>query len=157
MRAATIVLSVLLPLMCAMPAAQSASSEKPLVIEEITAQQQQIRADLLNPRGRYREMSQSTRSELLERQSRLLQMLAGKASIDGLTEEQRMETLDTLKWIETAIGNAEDERMVCELRRKLGTQRKERVCMTVRQQREMREAARDRLESRSICGDCKTN
>lgn len=157
MRTIAIALLALLVLASVAALASSPSGDRPLTIAEIAARQQKIRADVMDREGPYRDMSQPARNELLDRQSRLLRMLEGKTSTDELTETQRAEAFETMKWIETALRNAEDERMVCELRRQLGSNRKERVCMTVRQQRELREAARDRLETRGVCGDCKMN
>lgn len=122
-----------------------ASSGQALDLDAIRTQQAEIRAGANAGTGLYKDMSESTRLQLLSRQERMLSIIRGKASADQLTEDQRMEVFNELEWIEATINDAEDERMVCERRKKLGSNRRERVCMTVAQQRELRERAREDL------------
>jgi hypothetical protein len=44
--------------------------------------------------------------------------------------------------------------MVCERRKTIGSNRKERVCMTAAQMRAQREATRDNIDRRGVCEDC---
>lgn len=130
------------------------TSGKPLAIAAITAQQAQIRSDVLAGEGRYRDMPTRTRNELLDRQTRLLRMLDGKISSDDLSQDQRMEAFNTLEWIEAAINNAEDERMICKREKTLGSNMDKRVCKTVAQRREEQEAARRSIDRGCAGGVC---
>lgn len=93
--------------------AAGADTRKPLELTTVVAQQKQIRDDLMIRKGRYKDMPDPTRVELLSRQAELLTMLDGKRTAADLTEEQQMQAFNTLEWIEAAINNAEDERVIC--------------------------------------------
>jgi hypothetical protein len=137
----------------AIPAANSNLSDS---LDSIRARQAEIREAVTSGQGRYKDMSADTRSELLERQSTLLQLLDGKLATAELSERGKVEAANHIGWIDSALAQAEDERMVCEYRKTIGSNRKQRVCMTVAQQRAQREAARE-LMSRGSCSDCRSN
>ncbi|KRA16822.1 MULTISPECIES: hypothetical protein [unclassified Lysobacter] len=122
----------------------------PLAISAITAQQKQIHDDVIAQRGRYKDMPASTRSELLSKQAEVLAMIEGKNSSGDLSQEQQVQVFNRLEWIEAAINNAEDERMVCKREKTIGSTRITRVCRTVAQEREAREAARDELDRADV-------
>jgi hypothetical protein len=126
------------------PTAMAAIDEA-LDLEKVRAQQAEIRSDAKARTGLYKDMSETTRRELFTRQNRVLVTIGDKATGAQLTENQRLAVFNDLEWIEAAINKAEDERMVCERRAKLGSNRKERVCMTAAQMREARERARDEM------------
>ena|SRR5688572_22895735 len=77
-------------------AAAGADTRKPLEVATVVAQQKQIRDDLMIRKGRYKDMPDPTRVELLSRQAELLTMLEGKRTAADLTEEQRMQAFNTL-------------------------------------------------------------
>ena len=122
-------------------ATAGASSRQPLQIGAVVAQQMQIRAQ----KGRYKDMSSDTRVELLSKQAALLTMLEGKKTAADLTAEQQMQAFNTLEWIEGAINNSDDERLVCRREKPLGSTRTTRVCRTVAQEREAQERAREEM------------
>ena len=130
------------------------SDRKPLAIAAITAQQEQIRSDVQAGTGRYKDMPTETRNELLSRQTALFAMLRGKRSADDLTSTERMEAFNTLEWIEAAINDAEDDRMVCVREKTLGSNRLQRVCKTSAQMRAEREYARMNLSRGCAAGVC---
>ncbi|RDZ26782.1 hypothetical protein [Lysobacter silvisoli] len=121
-----------------------------LQFESIRSQQSEIRAAVKAANGRYKEMPQNTRGELLAKQDQLFHLMDGKQSTQDLNEDQKTEVFNTLEWIEAAINSADDERMVCERRPVLGSNRKERVCRTAGQIRAERESARERIESGEV-------
>lgn len=125
-------------------AASDANSSE---FDAIRAQQAEIRNAVIGGEARYGEMSAQTLSILLERQAALLRLIEGKRSSAELNEQEQRELSSSLEWIRTTLAKAEDDRLVCENRKMLGSNRRERVCVTVRQQREQREAARRELES----------
>jgi len=129
-----------------------AMDRKPLAIAAITAQQAQIREDVIGQKGRYKDMPSSKRVDLLAKQVGLLSMLEGKTSTDDLTETQRIEAFNTLEWIEAAINGAEDERMICHREKTIGSTRINRVCRTVEEDRRLKEEARERMERRDVFG-----
>jgi hypothetical protein len=135
---------IVLALALALPAV--AASEA-LQLDAIRAQQASIRAGVeANAAIPYKELSAATRAELLARQEKMLALISGKSSESELTEEQRTEVTTTLAWIDAKLKEAEDDRMVCERRQILGSNRKERVCMTAAQMRAQKEAARQTVD-----------
>ena len=131
------------------------ASNKPLAFDAVRSQQAEIRTGVETRSGRYKDLSVGTRGELLSKQAQMLRVIEGKQSSAELSESQATEVFNTLEWIEAVVNKAEDERMVCERRTVLGSNRKERVCKTAAQIRIEREAARDQVDSRGICADCK--
>jgi hypothetical protein len=113
--------------------------------EAIRTQQAEIRTGVAARTGRYKDMPESTRGQLLSKQAQVLQAIDNKSSAAELTQDQAIEVFNALEWIEAAINQADDDRLVCERRKTLGSNRKERVCKTVAQMREERERAREEL------------
>ena len=139
-------LSVLFVVIAAGATAQAAD-RKPLAIAAITAQQAEIRDGVIAGTGRYKSIPSSKRVELLSKQASLMEMLAGKTSTDDLNERQRIEAFNTLEWIEAAINDTDDERMICHREKVLGSTRLTRVCRTVEEDRRYREEGHERMEN----------
>lgn len=124
-----------------------AADAAPADVSQIVSQQQQIRSEVRAGSGRYRDMPAAKRSELLARQESLLTMLEGKQTLDELEEGDRIAALDALKWIDS-MGVADDgDRTVCERRQILGSNRKERVCMSAAALKARRERDQERLQN----------
>ena len=157
MRAIRFVSAVVLGLALAAPAAFASVDSRVLMLDDIRSQQTEIRDGVEARTGRYKDLSSTERSELLTKQARMLQTIEGKRSTAELNDQQKTEVFNTLEWIEAVVNNDGDERMVCERRPVLGSTRKERVCKTAGQWREEREAARNMMDSRGGCMDCKSN
>ncbi len=149
-KALVLVLAIAVPML--------AASAEALNLDAIRAQQATIRAGVeANREIPYKELTTPARTELLTRQAKLLELIDGKQSESELTEAQRAEVTTTLAWIDAKLKEAEDDRMVCERRATLGSNRKERVCMTAAQMRAQRDASREQMDRRGTCTDCKTN
>lgn len=124
-----------------------AGSDKPLDLDKVVEQQQQIREDLLASGGKYRGMSAAQQAEVLKRQDTLFRMFEGKESADDLTQDQRVAAFNDLEWIEAALNKDEQgERLVCTRERKVGSNRVTRVCRTKEQIEFEREQARNNLD-----------
>ena len=74
----------------------------------------------------------------------------GKQAPDDLEQAQREEVFSDMQWIDAAIARAENERLVCEYTRTIGSNRKQRVCRTVEQIRTEQERAREQLNSSDV-------
>ena len=157
MRAIAFVSAIVLSLTLTAPAAFASVDSRVLMLDDIRTQQHEIRDGVEARTGRYKDLSASQRSELLSKQARMLQTIEGKHSTDDLNAQQKTEVFNTLEWIEAVVNNDGEDRMVCERRPVLGSTRKERVCKTASQWREEREAARNMMDSRGACTDCKSN
>ena len=156
MRAIRLISAVVLGLALAGSALASVDS-RVLQLDDIRSQQREIREGVEQRTGPYKDLSSSQRSELLSKQAQMLRTIEGKQSTAELNDTQKTEVFNTLEWIEAMVNNDDDERMVCERRPILGSTRKERVCKTQSQWREEREAARNMLDQRGGCRDCKSN
>lgn len=115
-------------------------------LDDIRKQQSDIREGVLSKSGRYRDLPENTRNELLSRQTRLLATIDGKQVADDLNQTERTEVFNDLEWIEAAINRAQDERMVCEYIRTIGSNRKQRVCRTAAQVQQEHERSREELD-----------
>ena len=157
MRALRLASAVVLGMAFCGPAAFASVDRSVLLIDDIRTQQDEIRNGVETRSGPYKDLSDEQRQELLNKQARMLRTLEGKRSTDELNEQQKTDVFNTLEWIEGVVNNSEDERMVCERRPILGSNRKERVCKTEAQWTREREAARNAMESRGSCPECKSN
>jgi len=120
----------------------------------VVTQQQSIRADVLAGKQPYKTMPSAKRDELLAKQAELLKLLEGKKTFAELTEAQQIDAFNTLEWMEAAINNAEEERMVCKREKPTGSNRTTTVCKTVAQIREEQEAARNAVDRTALCDSC---
>lgn len=140
------ILCPLVLLLAGLFASSAMAATAPLKLEQIKVQQEQIRSDVIAKTGRYRNMSESTRTELLSRQDQLLRMIGDKQDPNELSKAQRLQAFNTLEWIEAAINNAKDERMVCTRERQTGSLRTTTVCKTSKQIKDAHERARRQME-----------
>jgi hypothetical protein len=124
-----------------------------LELDQIRAQQQTIRTDIVAGKGRYAGMSAGKRNEILARQKDLLRLIEGRTTESELSENERMLAFNSLEWIEAAINNAEDERVVCKSEKPTGSNRAQRICRTVAQMREEREASERLIDRRAVCSE----
>ncbi|MBC7989601.1 MAG: hypothetical protein H7Y19_08480 [Luteimonas sp.] len=124
-----------------------AGDTKPFQVDEVLAQQQQIRTDVVAGKGRYANMPNQKRSELMAKQDELMILLEGKQSSTELSQDQYVEAFNKLEWIEATVNNVDSERMICTREKTLGSNRTTRVCRTAAQLEEQREYARQQLET----------
>ena len=137
----------------AIASAAYAGAGSPIELEQIRTQQKQIREEVLAGKGRYADMSSRKRDELLAKQDGLLQFIEGKSTESELTEKQKMEAFNSLEWIEAAINNADDERVICKSEKPTGSNRAQKVCKTVAQIRQEREDSSNAVDRRAICSE----
>lgn len=122
------------------------TAAQPLELDAIVSQQTQIREQVLAGEGRYKDMPQKTRDELLAKQAALLKMIGDKRDPSELSQEQRLQAFNTLEWIEAEVNREPEERVVCTRQRRTGSMRVTTVCKTQRQITEDRDRARRQME-----------
>lgn len=125
--------------------------------ELIRSEQGKIRQEVIAKTGRYRDMDQPMRDRLLREQDKVLALLEGKASSKELTGPDQLVLFNSLEQISAIVNKAEDERMICERTRRVGSHRTENICKTVAQRRAERESAHDsigRRDSRCLTVGC---
>lgn len=122
------------------------AEQEPLQTSKIVTQQQQIRSDVIAKKGRYAKMPSTKRDELLRKQSQLLGLLENTQTTNELGENQRIEAFNTLEWIEAAINDQDNQRMICRKEHTLGSNRTTTVCRTKEQMDRDKEDSRERLD-----------
>lgn len=126
----------------------SANDHPNLDAKAILAQQSQIRAEASAGSGRYKGLEPAKRDDLFVRQDRVMSLLAHKTFTTELSESEQIDLFNDLEAIEGIVNKAEDERMVCERSKPVGSNRPRTVCLTVAQRRAEREAAGKQMEYR---------
>ena len=124
---------------------------EPPSLRDISAQQIRLRAQVVAGKGPFKDLSAPERKALVAKQDRILLLLDGVEDIEQLRPEHRVEVFNTIEWVKATVTKAEDERMVCEFARTVGSNRAKSVCMTAKQQREHRENARNSLNRGQMC------
>lgn len=124
-----------------------ASGERHLELDKVLSQQRELRQQLDASNGDFRGLSYAQQRELRERQDGLFRLMEGKASSADLTEQEQLTAFNSLEWISATLNADPDEQMICRREKPVGTNRSQRVCRTVRQMREMREAAQRDVSS----------
>lgn len=146
----TIRLSILLAVaLLAAPAAESADQSN-LDASAIRTQQQQIRADAMARKGPYAKLSPKQQRELQHQQDRVSQLLRSDVQqTTELPETDQVALFNALEAIEAIVNNAEDERLVCERHKPVGTNRPRTVCKTAAQRAAQRDASQERVIERT--------
>lgn len=114
--------------------------------DQIRTQQAELRQAIEKKSGNYAQYSEEERKTILARQDDVLAVLGDKTSIDDLGPEGKVRLTNALEAVDAAVNRAEDNRMICEIVKRTGSNRSEQKCMTVGQRRQMRE----RLERSGI-------
>jgi hypothetical protein len=110
---------------------------KGAALRRVVAEQTALRAEVVGKGRRFKDMEPAERETLIAKQDRLLELLAGRGDIEELSTEQREEVYAALKMIETTVARVEDDRMICERVKVVGSNRPQNKCMTVGQRRRM--------------------
>lgn len=102
--------------------------------------------------GTFKDITPRVRNELVAKQTEFIDLTEGKQSLDELSRDDQMRAINTLEWIKAAVTKAENERVVCERVKMVGSNRPQRVCRTVGEMRLERDAAVKVMEERNMCG-----
>jgi hypothetical protein len=114
----------------------------------IVAQQSQLKAEVETGAERFKSLSPDKRANLLARQNRVLAMLEGRELSTELSQQQQLDLFNELEAISAIVNDAEDERIICERTRPVGSNRPMRVCRTVAQRRAEQSGIEQRLGAR---------
>ncbi|WP_149195210.1 hypothetical protein [Luteimonas suaedae] len=140
-------------------ASAGALAEQPVLVntdaKSIIAQQEEIRAEAVARKGRYKDMDERTIRDLLAKQDKVMDLLDGKEHSTELSKIDQTTLFNSLESIEAIVNKAEDERMVCRRERTTGSHRTQNVCKTVAQLRTEREQGQTAIGARDIrCEGC---
>ena len=99
----------------------------------------------------FEALSRGDKEKLSAAQAEIRQALDGKASMADLDDAARLKVSNAHEQVLALVEKAENERMVCVQRKRLGSHRHQLECRTVAQTKADREAARD---ARMRTGTC---
>ena len=140
------------------PVASRADSPTSPTLAEIRTQQLEYRSQAERKTGPFKEMPSHEVSELLRKQGRVLTLTEGKQSLDELAPDAKVEVINSLEWIKASIAKVDNDRLICERVKVVGTNRSERVCRTVAEKNAERADAHKAMYDRVTCGEaCRSN
>lgn len=145
------VLVLSLALISASAVAWASVDPQTLTIRDIVKQQTALRAQVAAGKGPFKDMEKRDREEMIAHQDRVLQMIGDRQTIDDMPADQRTELFNELQWIDATVAKAQDERMVCEYTRSVGSNRMQSVCMTAAQRQKLRDRAQSELQRPKNC------
>jgi len=120
-------------------------------LAEISAQQEQIRADIRSSEGDFRGLSTLERQQVLERSESLSRIIAGKQSWEELSDGERVSASETLDWIDVTLNQAKAPELVCSYEKVIGSNRKTRICRSAAHIESEREETRRLLSKPGVC------
>ena len=150
MRIATLAATMTIGLLLAASTVSFASPESPLKIDAIRSEQARIRAGIDARAGDFKELTTPERELVMAQQATVMGLIEGKQTADELDASQRRTLVAALASIDSVINKASDERMVCRMGKKIGSNMKERICLTVAQMRAQEQAARSQIDRHGI-------
>jgi hypothetical protein len=115
----------------------------------ILDQQRQLRVEVEQRSGRYKDLPAAERETLLREQDKVFTLLRDRSAVTDLPEADRIVVFNSLESISAIVNRAPEEKLVCERTRKIGSNRTETVCMTAAERRARREADAKALGERN--------
>lgn len=152
-RASRLLMAIALGLCISMPVLADNNESEP-DLAAIRIQQTELRANVKAGDDIFDEMSESKRQDLLSRQDKVLQLLEGLQTFDQLNERDQLALFNDLEWINGAVNDSMDERLICRSRTVTGSHRSQRFCKTAAQREREREESIRKLEKEFQGGFC---
>lgn len=113
--------------------------------DQIRTAQGDLRKVVESTSGKYSYFTDEDRKDILSRQDRVLALIEGKTAIAELSPEDRTALDKALADVRAAVARAEDNRLICERIKPVGSNRPQNKCMTVGQRRKQREQAQGQM------------
>jgi len=116
------------------PATASVSSQQaPETVADILATQHGLRARLEKHSGEYAHFDDNAIRKMERAQDRVFEMLSGVSSLDQLNPEQKIDLSNALDEVKAVLLANEDQRVICHMERRTGSNMMQRRCETVEQ------------------------
>ncbi len=131
------------------PLAMASDIHPNMDAQAILKQQQDIRAEVDKPGGRFKHLTDDKRENLFANQGTVNALLKDRQSMQELSEVDRIAAFNALENIEGILNQVEDDRMVCERIKPVGSNRPKTVCQTVAERRAEREQAQRDVSNRT--------
>lgn len=130
-------------ILAAMLFALPASAEDVIAINSTPVQIRTAQADLRKAierkSGNYSHFIDDERKEIFARQDAVLALVEGKTTIEEFSADDKIALANALAAVDAAVARAEDNRMICERIKPVGSNRPQNKCISVGQRRRMRD------------------
>lgn len=124
--------------------------EPATTVPQILQMQHALRAKLESPSGEYSRFSESDIRKMESAQDQVFHILDGKTSVDQLNEGQKTELSNALDQVKATLLANENNRVICKIERKTGTNLTSRRCETVAQREANAAEARRMIDHKEI-------
>ncbi len=108
---------------------------------EIRAAQADLRKAIERKSGSYSHFTDAERKSIFAKQDELNALVDGKSTIDELGPDGKIAVANALEAVNALVNRAEDNRLICERVKPLGSNRPQNKCMTVGERRRLRDNA----------------
>jgi hypothetical protein len=130
-------------------AADNAMAGPATTVPEILQMQHALRTKLEARSGEYSRFDEASIRKMEAAQDVIFQMLSGVSSLDQLNARQRVDLSNQLDQVKATLLAQEDNRLVCTIERKTGTNLTSRVCQTVAQREANHQESMRRMSGRN--------
>jgi len=132
--------AILAGLLLVSPAFAADIADADSSVEQIRQTQVDLRRSIEQKSGKYSYFTDDDRRVIFARQDKVLALLNGR---EQLGPDDRAALDKAVSDVDAAVAQAEDNRMICERIKPIGSNRPQSKCMTVGQRRQMREDAQN--------------
>ena len=109
--------------------------------QSLRAAQDALKRDLAAKKGEYAHLSDDEKRTILRKQEAIYALIDGRESFDGLHEDDKRRLANAVEEVRALVAKAEDDRMICERVKVLGSNRPQNKCISVGERRRLREQA----------------
>jgi hypothetical protein len=123
----------------------STFAEDTIVIDSTPAQIRSAQADqrkaIENKASNYAHFTDAERKAIFAKQDEVTALIDGKTTIEELGPNGKIALANALESVKALVARAEDNRLICERVKPLGSNRPQNKCISVGERRRLREAA----------------
>ncbi|NOT87478.1 MAG: hypothetical protein HOP03_04780 [Lysobacter sp.] len=116
-----------------------------IVIESTPAQirtaQSEQRQAIERKSGNYSHFTDDERKTIFAKQDEVLRLIDGKQTVEELGPDGKIALANALASVDAAVTRAEDNRLICERVKPVGSNRPQNKCISVGERRRQRDAA----------------
>lgn len=108
---------------------------------QIRSAQAEQRKAIETKASNYSHFSEAERKAIFAKQDEVTAMIDGKTTIEELGPNGKIALANALEGVKALVARAEDNRLICERIKPLGSNRPQNKCISVGERRRLREAA----------------
>lgn len=137
-------------LLASLAGVSMADDQPATTVPQILQMQHALREKLESPTGEYSRFSEGDIHKMEAAQDKIFHMLDGVSSVDQLNENQKTELSNALDQVKATLLANEDNRVICHIERKIGTNLTSRRCETVAQRQANTDEARRQMDHNEL-------